>query len=101
MIKIPAALMHDKVIVKPYQGSNAYKETFGNPYEQSGRLETKTLLVKSDKGFNHVWRGHFFTDAKIPVNSEVVVSSKKARVESCEPIRGFGSAVSHYEVVLV
>lgn len=114
---IPDQLKVHSATVKPYVGSGAYGDRYGDPVTVAGYYEGRRQLVRDASGSEAVSEGTFYTDPvgteqtlldgttvtvpEIPAGSQVTVLGRKTHAITVTPLDDGGlTGLAHQEVAL-
>lgn len=100
---IPQALLVHTATVKPYLGSGAYGDLYGDPFDVPCYYEGRRQLVRGSDGAEAVSEGTMFIDPgpDIPAGSEVTVVGRTTHVITVSVLDDGGlTGLAHLEVAL-
>jgi hypothetical protein len=101
VVKIPASLLRDEIIVEPYLGNTATGPTYAERRRVKARFEGRRRLVKTLNGGEVISTAAAIVRPEVDVQPESKVTFGDRTYDVVQVLRGEGLAhPSHFELVL-
>lgn len=101
-MSVPAYLLVHSATIEPYEGSGAYGDQYGTPYELPCYHEGRRQFVRASDGTEAVSEGTLYANvADIPAGSRVQILNRETWVITVTTLDDGGlTGLAHIEVAL-